>query len=185
MKNKGNAKSQYSKQQILNALLVIMDNKPIYKITIKEICDYALISRKTFYRNFDTKIDVLSIEVDKIVEEYLNRLGMMDDLIVSNIALIIFNLVNENLYFFKKLVDNNMLYLVTDKLLKEIITVYRVRKKYLFDEFGEKSIENTLVFSFGGFTNYIERWVKNYNRITPQQIKKEFIDVSKIISVSI
>ncbi|CUS26877.1 Putative transcriptional regulator [Paucilactobacillus oligofermentans DSM 15707 = LMG 22743] len=101
MKNKGNAKSQYSKQQILNALLVIMDNKPIYKITIKEICDYALISRKTFYRNFDTKIDVLSIEVDKIVKEYLNRLSVMDDLIVSNIALIIFNLVNENVYFLK------------------------------------------------------------------------------------
>ncbi len=184
MKNKGNAKSKYSKQLILKALLDILEDKKIDEITIVEICDYAMVSRKTFYRNFNTKIDILDDEASKFIETYLLYLSETDDLSFSNISALIFELVSDNLLFIQKLTDNNLTYLIFDKLLPKIINTYKVRKSNLFDEFGEATIENLLTFSFGGFENYIKKWIKDKNRMSLKQVNTEFLEMTEIFYLS-
>lgn len=55
MKNKGNAKAMYSKNQILEALLKQMEVKEFDDITIKELAESAMVSRTIFQA--DTFID--------------------------------------------------------------------------------------------------------------------------------
>ncbi|GBD66868.1 hypothetical protein TEHN7128_1514 [Tetragenococcus halophilus subsp. halophilus] len=183
--NKGNAKSLYSKNQILKALLHIMTQKKFEDISIKEITETAWVSRKTFYRNFENKIDVLSLEIDKVVTFYLSSLENAEDLSFDSVAYLIFNTMEAYRPFIKILVKNNLNYLLIDKMFDEIIKVYKVRKKDLFDVYGEKIVSSTLLFSFGGFEKYISYWIMTDNQVTTKQIKNEFKQISQLMSDSI
>ena len=46
-----------SKDYLKFALLSLMEEKSIYKITVKELCDRAMINRSTFYDNYENLDD--------------------------------------------------------------------------------------------------------------------------------
>ena len=54
-KNKGNVVSQQSKCWIEEALLELLKTEKYEEITVKEIAANAGLSRRSFYRNFDSK----------------------------------------------------------------------------------------------------------------------------------
>lgn len=67
--NRTNGKiAEQSKEKISKALLSIMEQYDFQEITITQISQEARLSRKTFYRLFSTKTDVLNYYF-----EYLNR----------------------------------------------------------------------------------------------------------------
>ncbi|MBI9013513.1 MAG: TetR/AcrR family transcriptional regulator [Clostridiales bacterium] len=55
MKNKENPTAIRSKKMLLAALLNLMKTSYFNDITIQEITDDAMLSRRTFYRNFKKK----------------------------------------------------------------------------------------------------------------------------------
>ena len=55
---------------ITQALFELMKRKPFQQITVTEICREAAIGRKTFYRNFDWKEDVIDFQLDLLCEQY-------------------------------------------------------------------------------------------------------------------
>ena len=55
---------------IADALFSLMNRKLFQKISITEICEEAAIGRKTFYRNFDTKEDVIHFHLNGLCEQY-------------------------------------------------------------------------------------------------------------------
>ena len=59
-----------SQQMIVDALFILMDRRPFQNITVTEICEEAAIGRKTFYRNFETREDVIDLRLDRLLEEY-------------------------------------------------------------------------------------------------------------------
>lgn len=184
MKNKGNAKSDYSKNQILASLIDRMSDKEFEKISIKEIADQAEVSRKTFYRNFDSKVEVLLLEVERIVDAYLSMLNKTSDLSFENIVLLVFSTAEEHAQFFELLVKNNLVYLLTDRLYEELILVYKNRKADIFNQFGELAVAHTLLFSFGGFEKYIKQWITETPRKTPLQVQKDFQEIINIFMQS-
>ena len=54
---------------IADALFSLMKRKPFQQITITEICDEAAVGRKTFYRNFELREDVIDFWLDLRCEE--------------------------------------------------------------------------------------------------------------------
>ena len=55
---------------ISDALLSLMKRKPFQQITVTEICEEAAIGRKTFYRNFEQKEDVLDFYLDHLCQVF-------------------------------------------------------------------------------------------------------------------
>ena len=55
---------------IADALFSLMKRKPFQQITITEICEEAAIGRKTFYRNFELKEDVIDFQLDLLCAGY-------------------------------------------------------------------------------------------------------------------
>lgn len=70
-KNKTAIRSQH---MIADALFSLMKRKPFQQISVTEICEEAAIGRKTFYRNFELKEDVIDFQLDRMVEEYKQEL---------------------------------------------------------------------------------------------------------------
>jgi len=63
--SKPNKQVERTKSWIFDALMLLMDEKPYYKITVSDIADKAGVARPTFYRNFDDK--------DEVILQYLNK----------------------------------------------------------------------------------------------------------------
>lgn len=45
---------QYSRMKLQQALLTLLQTKPIDKVTVKELCETANLNRGTFYLHYDS-----------------------------------------------------------------------------------------------------------------------------------
>lgn len=59
-----------SQRMIADALLALMEEQTFTGITITQICDKAGVGRKTFYRNFEQKEDVIAFRLDELCGVY-------------------------------------------------------------------------------------------------------------------
>lgn len=69
-----------SQHMIADALFSLMKRKPFQQISVTEICDEAAIGRKTFYRNFDMKEDVVEYRLDSLCAQYKEEIMGMSKL---------------------------------------------------------------------------------------------------------
>lgn len=59
---------------IVNSCLKLMESKHINNITITELCECAQISRRTFYRHFDSKDAVVIYYIDSLMKSLTLKL---------------------------------------------------------------------------------------------------------------
>lgn len=71
MNHTKNPTALQSQKWILQALLVLMQENDYDKISVSEICRKAELDRRTFYRNFDSKHDVLEQYIAQLSNEYM------------------------------------------------------------------------------------------------------------------
>lgn len=63
-----------SQELICRAVCALMGELPFEEITVTRICQEAGVGRKTFYRNFERKEDVVELMIDTLREEYVREL---------------------------------------------------------------------------------------------------------------
>ena len=71
-KNKTAVRSQH---MIADALFSLMRRKPFQQISVTEICREAGIGRKTFYRHFEMREDVIEYQLENMRMEYQNGMN--------------------------------------------------------------------------------------------------------------
>jgi len=67
-----------SQQMISDALLRLMEREPFQSITITKICQEADIARKTFYRSFETKEDIIDYQLDQLYLDFEREMLIAD-----------------------------------------------------------------------------------------------------------
>ena len=72
MTESNNPSAIRSQAEITAALLALMRKHPYSEITVKQIILEARLARKTFYRNFESKDDVLLSLIKGILREYFD-----------------------------------------------------------------------------------------------------------------
>ncbi len=70
---KTDARVRYTRMRIREAFLQCLKDKPVTRITVKEICDSAEINRATFYLHYKDPFDLL----EQLEEETLEKLRQM------------------------------------------------------------------------------------------------------------
>ncbi len=63
-------KNTYVKKQITAALLALLKEKPLSEISISELTSRAGIGRVSFYRNYESKEDILKEESERLTREW-------------------------------------------------------------------------------------------------------------------
>ncbi len=167
-----------SKKVITESLLLLMKQYPYAEITVKQILLETDISRKTFYRNFCSKDDVLNSFIDTILQDYVNAIQQRQpkySLIQTFDVIFDFCEKNKEILFILR--DNMLLYLLLEKLNGIILNEHN---RYI-SELQENHLENQLLteyiisFNIGGVWNLIVRWIKNNMRDSVFDIKKSMI----------
>ncbi len=75
---KENQRVRISKMMLKNALLELLEKKPIEKISVHEICQTAEVNRTTFYKYYGNEMELLREITDDFfgkLEENLSNLG--------------------------------------------------------------------------------------------------------------
>ncbi len=63
-------KNTYVKKQITAALLALLKEKPLSEISVSELTSRAGIGRVSFYRNYESKEDILKEESERLIREW-------------------------------------------------------------------------------------------------------------------
>lgn len=64
------------KECIANALVRLLQERPLEQISIQEITDVADVGRVTYYRNFNSKEDILYYKLNRTIEAWYRQLDV-------------------------------------------------------------------------------------------------------------
>lgn len=168
-KNIGNPVSDKSKRWMENTLLKLMQTENYQEITIQEITDNAGLSRRTFYRNYSSKDEIIEGYFYKIWLEYTSLILQQRDLSLPNIARVFFTVMKNHLDFLSLVNRHQLLPLLlakVDELLPPTFDV--VKGEYM--PFSKQRIQYALAFSTGGFMRILIRWLNDSEQKSPEEM---------------
>lgn len=67
-------KSEYTMQKITEALFSLMKRDSFSEITILQICQEAQVSRAAYYRNFETKEDIIEYAIIEKIHHFMGKI---------------------------------------------------------------------------------------------------------------
>ena len=79
MRNMSNAeKNSYVREHITATLLKLIRSQPLAQITVSALCSEAGVGRASFYRNYESKEDVLTAHMVRLWREYERAHGLRE-----------------------------------------------------------------------------------------------------------
>ncbi|MBQ6120098.1 MAG: TetR/AcrR family transcriptional regulator [Clostridia bacterium] len=178
-------RTAYSKKVIRESLLELMQDKPLNKITVKEICDRADVNRSTFYAYYEDIYDLhRAILRDyfrcqhHIVGEGKRIFSSHPDITALSVAdfyeffLSYFTTVMENKELFRFVFNQNTNASIHVNLRK---LFYRQLTKMLPEDVPEKirsAFYASFIFECGGVTFLLMEWLNNGCRMPVETLAK-------------
>ena len=181
MNSTTNPSSIRSRNEISKALIKLMGKYPYSEITVTQIVMETDLVRKTFYRNFTSKDDVLDSIINSAIIEYADSLVESDE----DPLTVIFNFCEKNKKLLKLLHKNNMLYLLLLKLNETLPKISETtdKEKNPFAKLMTGLEPDYLIaFNIGAVWNVIFKWVDRGMTDSPEKIRTNIEDYLKRIN---
>lgn len=166
-KDKENPIAIQSKQWILTALLSLMKEKDFSCISIKELTLRAGLDRKTFYRNFSSKEDVISMKLEELCFLYLQKLQTLPQFTAYTITQAYFTICYENKWFLLLLKQNKLLPLL---LIKFNEYLPKLNDMFLSNPYYRDKSEYEIIYQAGGFWNATIHWLNKGAKEMPEEM---------------
>lgn len=97
--------------------MVLLKKKPIHEISISELCDEAGVGRTSFYRNYETKEDILKAHIRRLFDDWLDKWKKNPGLPLSKLIYQVFSHFEANRDFYSLLSKRGQVYLLKDVIL--------------------------------------------------------------------
>ena len=179
VKNKGNTVSDKSKLWMEKALTKLLKTESFQKITIKEITDKAGLSRRTFYRNYSSKEEIIKGLIAKILLEYRSLIGRQADLSLAGVSKTIFTLAQKHKDFLLMLNRNRLIPILMEEIDGFLPPLFEMVKGHRID-CPEESVQYALTFGAGGFVRILMRWLDEGGNKPPEKMMLIMDDIVKI-----
>ncbi len=159
-----------SQKEITEALLLLMRQYPYNEISVKQILIESKLARKTFYRNFESKDDVLLSIVRKDLKAYFTVVDSGNEDVLETI----FSFVEKNREMLLLLDKNDMLHVVL-QCMNEYLPMHKMGKVsdtnpfvHLFEGLDS---EYLIALNTGAIWNVISCWVHQGMKDDPGYVK--------------
>lgn len=116
MSNEG--RNTYVKEHLTDACLKLLRNKSINDISISELCDIAGVGRASFYRNFESKEDIVRVYINNLFSEWINTYEQSDDTPISELINLLFSHFEKYRDFYWLLNERELTYLLKDVIIR-------------------------------------------------------------------
>ena len=161
---------------IIKALLELMDEKEYGDITITEITKRAQLGRRTFYRYYKSKDQVLehicNVLMQEFAERCMKKAGQMYSL--SSVTIAYFELWEEHIEFLNLLKQQHLLYFIQERIEVFVhnaaIMAGHVPQDDKFDKKVYGSAWYEYIFKIAGFWRLTTEWCDEEPRKTPGEM---------------
>lgn len=159
-----------SKNMLSEALLDLMCEKNFHDISIAELTQRADLSRRTFYRLFSTKEEILLYYILQIWEKACPSLYAASDHSYFYTSYFHMKFWYENKDFALLLYQNDLM-IVLQKFIDTISEeVYEHQKGATPLSQNQEALEYALAYSSGGALHVIWKWISQGMRKTPDEV---------------
>lgn len=165
---KKNEISETMKGYIAEAFLLILHDKAFNVITIGEITAKAGVNRSTYYRNFNSKEDIIKFFYHQILENCIS--GKADDTIEQHLLNVFeqFLLFKDDLLCLHK---NNLSYL----LLESLNNFFAIQNPKLSSTIVRDNFE--IYYHTGGIFNTFLLWFDSEMSISPHSLTRKSLQI--------
>ena len=157
----GNAKTtQFLKECMADALIMLLKEKPFEKITVPEITDLAGVGRATYFRHFSKKEDLLIFKLTLLQNRW------QEENVPKNVP----QTVEEGMYhFFRFHADiRDLIKTIYERGLQ--FTVYQSFYRTLVPKQEDKILSYKSRFFSYAVLGMMDEWVNNDFRETPEEL---------------
>lgn len=155
-------------RMIEDALFLIMEEKPYTRITVSEITERADVSRRTFYRLYHEKDEVLHCYFSRLCQEYCDMAPALERYDISRIALEYFTFwhhYRDTLLMMHRCGLDIMLYYELSRASRKVIKARIGGGKWK----NNQEMEYFADYSTGGFSLLLQRWIAEGMEEEPEQ----------------
>lgn len=158
------------KESIELALIKLMSKKPFVQISISEIVNTAGVSRSSFYRNFDSKEQILISYINGQYKDFFSATGIVsvypEHPDIDGFLLPRFRFIREHKDFFIALRKNNLLYYIFEQLDPNILNLMC----------GQDYSASPYYFALfsGSCAGVVQAWIDNDFRETEKEMAAIF-----------
>lgn len=159
---------EQSGRMIEEALFKLMEKKPYTQITVSAITAKADISRRTFYRLYREKDEVLSRYMEKLCRRYKDEAPALERYDISRISREYFTFWYQYRDFLLLMHKQGLDELVCGEINRAALSVIQSRIKAMeYKDSGET--EYFADYSTGGFTLLLQRWIMHGMELGPEE----------------
>ncbi len=159
-------KNTYVKQQITKALISLMGKKKITDISISEICDKAQVGRASFYRNYDSKEEIIQYHTDKLINDWAENIEKDPSANIYNFFQSLFQHFQKYQSFYKTLYKQNM----------SSIILTAIRNRLNMNKGISLNALYSRAFTAYGIFGWIDVWFSNGMKETPEELNKIIVE---------
>ena len=161
MKAATGKRSEPSRQRLAQALLKVMAQYRYQEITITQIAQEAHLSRKTFYRLFTSKDEVLSLIFDNLFQACFARVKARNPAHYWDVMQAFFDFWEERRELLLLLQKSDLLPRVFEQSYQRSIEVFTFVHSEETAAFLALPLPYLLAYSVGGMHSMMLKWVEN------------------------
>ena len=160
-----------TKRMMKEALIDLMDEKPLEKITVTEICKSADVNRSTFYAYYED-ISALMLEIENEILEhvtvYADNFNDYSDKRMLEVFEEFFNYVKDNARVFRVLVIRHDNSNFNRRMLDTVMDKYKMSLEHN----GELPAKYTYIYSVSGVIGIMGEWIDSGFAISSKKLAK-------------
>jgi len=159
-----------TREWILGALIKLMENQPYEKISILNITEKAGVARQSFYRNYESKEDILIKFIDSIFTEFITEAKQIrKDESLNVVYTVLFQVLLRHKYELQIIEAASLDYL----LYNSFWSYNQFFIQYLFmdtNKTNQDFDEYFIKYQFGGIIAITLEWLQNGMRQDPREL---------------
>lgn len=167
-----------AQEWFIGALLKLMKTKPYGQIRIKELSKNADLDRRTFYRYFKSKDEVLELYCGYIMQDFAKKILDKNELSLRAVVTSYFEFWAEHIDFLKLLKESHMTYFFVERMDMLIYRHVSLKvKPYLIGQELDEETRYSFFFQFGGLWSILNRWITKEPREAPEEMARIVVEV--------
>ena len=178
MNNTNGIIAEKSKETIASAMLKVMKIYSYDEITVTQITQEAGLSRKTFYRHFNDKEQVLKYLFDSLYQECVEEIVRSGLSHYWDVVQCYFDFWKKHADVIKLMKRSGLLPILFEESYNRSFEVFKIVRTPDFVKANEARLPYMLAYSIGGMQTMLMRWIENDMTVESKDIidclKKEF-----------
>lgn len=174
---------KYTKKQLQKSLIELLSDKPLYKISIKEICEKADINRSTFYAHYETQYDLYeeivqktATDIKEIIDSFPGNRTSLDTIKIFRDALLY---VEKNREFFLVLLSEKGNLTVGENISSIFDSIRDIHIYSNDEEENNRDFDEYIsLFILSGTASILWKWLNTENRIPADEFASLIYGIS-------